>query len=146
MIDIYKNPNILKIIEQGVEAGIATICSNVRSQAVVDAPVAIKNGGRLKSSITWKTEKSDGGGDWSGMPQPKKLEGYVGSNVEYAVYVEFGTRYMRPQPYLRTAIAIKALGQRGADVMVKKQEQAARDKIKLSAMTDRETYGIGKGK
>ena len=140
MIDIYKNPNILKIIEQGVEAGIAAICSNVRGQAVVLAPV---DKGQLKGSIAWKTEKS-GEGNWNGMPPPKKLEGYVGSNVEYSVYQEFGTRYMKPQPFLRPAIAIKALGQRGADVMVKKQEQAARDKIKLSAMTDRETYGVGK--
>jgi hypothetical protein len=28
----------------------------------------------------------------------------VGTNVEYAVYVEFGTRYMEAQPYLREAV------------------------------------------
>lgn len=27
----------------------------------------------------------------------------VGTNVEYAVYQEYGTRYMEPQPYLRPA-------------------------------------------
>lgn len=28
----------------------------------------------------------------------------VGSNVEYSVYVEEGTRYMNPEPYLRPAL------------------------------------------
>jgi HK97 gp10 family phage protein len=32
----------------------------------------------------------------------------VGSNVEYAGYVEFGTRFMAPQPYLRPALAAAA--------------------------------------
>lgn len=141
MIEFSKNPNILKIIEEGVEKGIATICSNVRSQAVDLAPVG--ETGLLKNSITWKTEKSFGGGDWSGMPDPKRLEGYVGTPVEYAVYQEFGTRYMRPQPYLRPAIAIKALGRKGADVMKEKMDEEARGKLKPSNITQRETFGVG---
>ncbi|MBO8173498.1 MAG: HK97 gp10 family phage protein [Bacillaceae bacterium] len=32
------------------------------------------------------------------------LERYVGTNVEYAPYVEFGTRRMSAKPYLRPAV------------------------------------------
>lgn len=43
----------------------------------------------------------------------------VGTNVEYAVYQEFGTRHMQPQPYFRPATreAEANMGQivRGAD-------------------------------
>lgn len=34
-----------------------------------------------------------------------KDEAYVGTNVEYAPYVEFGTKYQKPQPYMRTGFA-----------------------------------------
>ncbi len=51
-------------------------------------------GGRLRSSITWEVVSE--GGD---------LSAKVGTNVEYAPYVELGTRYMRAQPYLVPALA-----------------------------------------
>jgi HK97 gp10 family phage protein len=140
MITISKNPNVMDAIRDGVEKGIASICAAVEGQAVSLAPV---DTALLKNSITWKTSKSSGGGDWTGMPNPNALEGYVGTPVEYAVYQEFGTRRMRPQPYLRPAIAIKAQGQRGADVMVKRIQEVARGKLIPGAMTDRETFGTG---
>lgn len=49
--------------------------------------------GRLRSSITHSLER-DG----------KGLVGFVGSDVDYAIYVELGTRYSRAQPYLRPAL------------------------------------------
>ena len=49
--------------------------------------------GRLRSSITHSLER-DGRG----------LVGFVGSNVSYAIFQEFGTRYQRAQPYLRPAL------------------------------------------
>jgi HK97 gp10 family phage protein len=59
---------------------------------------AAKNGcpvdtGRLRSSITWEVAR-DGQG----------LVALIGTNVDYAIYVELGTRYMRAQPYLRPAL------------------------------------------
>jgi HK97 gp10 family phage protein len=49
--------------------------------------------GRLRSSITVK----------------RSAQGVtVGSNVEYAGYVEYGTRHMAAQPYLRPAVATAA--------------------------------------
>jgi len=53
--------------------------------------------GRLRSSIS-----HDLGRDGRG------LVGSVGTNVEYAPHVEFGTRYMRAQPFLRPALAMLA--------------------------------------
>lgn len=49
--------------------------------------------GRLRSSITHRLEQDAQG-----------LLGVVGSDVEYAIYVELGTRFMRAQPYLRPAL------------------------------------------
>jgi HK97 gp10 family phage protein len=143
MITINKNPNVMDAIIDGVEKGIASICAAVEGQAVSFAD-GFADTGNLRNSITWKTSKSMGGGNqWEGMPEPKTLEGYVGSPVEYAVYQEFGTRRMRPQPYLRPAIAMKALGQRGADVMVKRIQEVAKGKLVPGAMSDRETFGVG---
>jgi HK97 gp10 family phage protein len=49
--------------------------------------------GRLRASITWRL-----GNDSRG------LVGIVGTSVEYAPYLEFGTRYMAAQPFLRPAL------------------------------------------
>lgn len=50
--------------------------------------------GRLRSSITWKL-----GHDARG------LYAEIGSNVEYAIFQELGTRFVPPHPYLRPALA-----------------------------------------
>jgi HK97 gp10 family phage protein len=50
-------------------------------------------GGTLRSSLTWELV-SEGGG----------LSAKVGTNVEYAPFVELGTRYMKAQPYLVPAL------------------------------------------
>lgn len=48
--------------------------------------------GRLRNSITHVTSYG-----------AKAV--YIGTNVEYAAYVELGTRMQKPQPYLRPAAA-----------------------------------------
>lgn len=50
--------------------------------------------GRLRSSITNRVGVEGGG-----------LVGIVGTNVEYAPYVEFGTRYMAARSFLRPALS-----------------------------------------
>lgn len=56
-----------------------------------EAPVAKENGGRLRNSISHKVD-------------PDEPAAYVGTNVEYAPYVEFGTgKYVaggRPTPWV----------------------------------------------
>lgn len=49
--------------------------------------------GRLRSSIGWKV-------DVDGMG----LFAQIGTNVDYAPHVEFGTSRQAPQPYLRPAL------------------------------------------
>lgn len=49
--------------------------------------------GRLRSSITNRVVRDSQG-----------IAGIVGTNVSYALFVEFGTRYMAAQPFLRPAL------------------------------------------
>lgn len=62
----------------------------VESQAKIHCPV---DTGRLRASITWWLDE-DGEG----------LMAIVGTDVEYAEFVEGGTRYMEPRPYLEPAL------------------------------------------
>lgn len=59
--------------------------------------------GRLRSSVNSSGLQRDGRGPY--------VE--VGTNVEYARYVEFGTLNSRAQPYLRPALLEAAVGSRG---------------------------------
>lgn len=52
--------------------------------------------GRLRGSITHEI-----------LEMLKEIGGRVGTNVEYGVYVEYGTSKMDAQPYLRTALENK---------------------------------------
>lgn len=83
------------------------------NKAVYDTPPSptYTRTGRLRASITYatKTEHSSpedeaeaGDADLRGEPDEDKV--YVGTNVEYAPYVEFGTSRMSKRPYLRPAL------------------------------------------
>jgi phage gpG-like protein len=50
--------------------------------------------GRLRMSITWALGSDEAG-----------VYADVGTNVEYALHVEYGTRHMAARPYLRPALA-----------------------------------------
>ena len=73
------------------------------TKAITIAALQVVNGakqlcpvdtGRLRDSITWQM------GVVNGLPAAK-----IGTDVEYAVYVELGTRYMKAQAFLRPALA-----------------------------------------
>jgi len=73
---------------------------NVQNQAKLNAsgrPGPNVQTGRLRSSIAFQVV-NDGG-----------LVARVGSNVEYAAFVELGTDRSRPYPYLRPALPAAAL-------------------------------------
>jgi HK97 gp10 family phage protein len=50
--------------------------------------------GRLRASITWRVGEDN-----------RSVYADVGSNVEYAVYVEMGTGRMAARPFLRPALS-----------------------------------------
>jgi HK97 gp10 family phage protein len=70
--------------------------------------------GQTKNSIQYKiyNGKSFGMNDSSGETVSKELDippkhsAFVGATAEHAVFPEFGTRYMAPQPYLRPGLAL----------------------------------------
>ena len=64
--------------------------NRVRTQAKRLAPVDL---GILRGSIDQEIQKQKG-----------TIVGRVGTNVEYAIYQELGTRYMRAQPFLVPAL------------------------------------------
>jgi HK97 gp10 family phage protein len=81
----------------------------VRAEAVQLAP---NDKGALRNSIMWETGWDNriggfnqaGGGERADKQldlHPEKDEGIVGSNQDYAIYQEFGTRHMRARPFLR---------------------------------------------
>lgn len=73
---------------RNVEREVKRAALNVQNNAKRAAPV---DTGRLRNSIAHEIE-GDG------------LEATVGTNVEYAPFVEFGTRRGRAQPYLLPAL------------------------------------------
>lgn len=73
----------------GTEKAVLALALSVEASAKGLAPV---DTGTLRRSITHKP-----GRDVRGFYVD------VGTNVVYAPFVEFGTRFMRPQPYLRPA-------------------------------------------
>jgi len=75
--------------EENIEALLKEVAFFIEKEAKRICPV---DTGRLRASIT--TEKVD------------RLAYAVGTNVEYAPYVEFGTYKMRAQPYLRPAMEL----------------------------------------
>lgn len=70
---------------------------DVANRAKVYAPV---DTGRLRSSIAIQGKGTDGNGSFVD----------VGTRVKYAAFVEFGTRYMNPQPFMRPALLESVLG------------------------------------
>lgn len=85
----YKSniPRIQRQLEQNKKAALEAIGVFVKGEAEVRAPV---DTGRLAGSIDYRRA-----GD-------NKV--VIGTPVEYAPYVEFGTSKMRAQPYLRPAL------------------------------------------
>lgn len=69
-----------------IEKALKSVALSAEKYAKRDCPV---DTGRLRSSITHETDKNTA---------------YIGTNVEYAPYVEMGTSRMRAQPFLEPAM------------------------------------------
>lgn len=136
-VTLIRNGDIVNIFEATIPKTNIEVAIKVCALAKTLCPVAPVNGGRLRNSIMWYSNKAQGGFNDSGGPAaPYKISGnvpkndaLVGSKLRYAVYQEFGTRYMKPQPFLRPAIAIYT-GQKVMDVLKKICDEELRGKLK----------------
>lgn len=92
---------VMKALENANEAGLQAVAIDIEGQAKLLTPV---DTGRLRQSISYATNthkriRKDGV-----TSSPKKCEAVIGTAVEYAAHVEFGTRRMQAQSFLRKAV------------------------------------------
>lgn len=106
---------------EGLKAAIVVTMIRLHAQAVSAAP---SDKGQLRNSIMWRKGWSsdvfgfpaEGGFNEAGpnkkgnneqaavkIEAPNGLEGLVGTAVLHGTYQEFGTRYMKAQPFMRPA-------------------------------------------
>lgn len=114
-----KNDHIKQVKEE-LERRIPVILEALGLEAQGNAITEITNmeavdTGRLRNSITWATSKSQGspnsqpgdkagGDDYKKQTNPEDNVVYIGTNVEYAPYVELGTYKMPSRPFLKNAV------------------------------------------
>lgn len=77
----------LDALPEQIEQALIAIGMMAETHAKEECPV---DTGRLRNSITHDVDMSE-------------QAAYIGSNVEYAAFVELGTSKMAPRPYLRPA-------------------------------------------
>ena len=88
-VEIIDNTELFRnATDEAIERALEAIGITAEGYAKLLCPV---DTGRLRNSITHDVRKSE-----------KAV--YIGTNVEYAPYVEMGTSRTRPQPYLQPAI------------------------------------------
>lgn len=108
-------------VKQELENRIDAIMEGVGLQAEGNAITEITrmgavDTGRLRNSITFATINRQGSANTQGgtpaKPDDYAQKGtaehgsvYIGTNVEYAPYIELGARRMAPRPFLKNAIA-----------------------------------------
>lgn len=78
----------LKALPEQIEQALTAIGLTTESYAKQECPV---DTGRLRNSITHAVESGE-----------KAV--YIGTNVEYAAFVELGTSHMKARPYLKPAV------------------------------------------
>lgn len=80
----------LDALPEQIERALIAIGMTAETHAKEECPV---DTGRLRNSITHEVDMSD----------QSDQAAIIGSNVEYAAYVELGTSRQKAQPYLRPA-------------------------------------------
>ena len=83
-----KTKDIIRELGKMAETALAAIGLECEGYAKAECPV---DTGRLRNSISWATShKNDAhGSDGSPQATPKENTVYIGSNVEYAVHIEY---------------------------------------------------------
>lgn len=116
-LEFDKTDKVLMAAAKAVEVALEAAIIDMHNQAVELAPV---KSGNLKGSLTWTIGGKVGGLNSPGGKQPKGTPkqataedgvqatnetdtAYLGTNVEYAPYMEYGTKDVDAQPFLRPA-------------------------------------------
>ena len=108
IIDIEVKANnseeIIGYMQEQLETALMTIGAEAEGYAKDDCPV---DTGRLRNSINWATNTGSGDGDDAPQGTPDKNTVYIGTNVEYGVYVEYGDmkHEVGKKHFLRDAMA-----------------------------------------
>jgi len=135
-ITIIEYGNLKKGVIDGVEKGLQKVAIKVVAQAKSLAPV---DTARLRNSISYAlADGFKGGANGDASPitvTPPNGSAYVGTNVDYAVYQEFGTRRMAPQPFLRPALDIVVNGADGLQAMAKAMNNSVKRETKSGKRT-----------
>ena len=95
---------VKKEIEDSVAIGLTECAIQLEGEIAIRTPV---DTGHLRASISYiaprrRSPDEEGSGRLQGDTDSKTA--YVGTNVEYAPYVEYGTKRMKAQPYMRTGL------------------------------------------
>jgi HK97 gp10 family phage protein len=139
---INKNTFALKGGEEGLKESILQTAIRVHAGATSKAPA---DTGALRNSIMWRTSwDGDGGFNSQGgaradeklTERPGEDEAIVGSGMSYATYQEFGTRYMKAQPYMRPA-GDEVRGSTAAEIGKKYGREAMEEEFKRRKKTTR---------
>ena len=136
MTKVIKHGDAKAAVREGTKAGMLECAIKIVAQAKAICPVGKEYGGRLRNSVMWKSNDKSGGLNNGTGEKAEPLEEkvgdmdvVVGSNVEYAGWIEYGTRFMAPQPFLRPSIAIYGYGQDAKEVMKKRAEEVMKGKL-----------------
>lgn len=84
-IKLDNTKQVISLTQGALEKALEWIGFEAEGYAKMECPV---DTGNLRNSITHTTSKD---------------ATYIGTNVEYAAYVEMGTKYMKKRPYLKPA-------------------------------------------
>lgn len=95
---------IISAMKEQMETALMAVGAEAEGYAKGDCPV---DTGRLRNSINWATNMNSGTGDDAPQGNPEKGTVYIGTNVEYAVYVEYGDQNHKvgKKHFLRDAMA-----------------------------------------
>lgn len=111
MGDVHFNNNADRILEEFHEQiNVALETIGLAAEGYAKRLCAVDTG-RLRNSITYATSTKHSTGESPAEPPDYEMHDtaeensvYLGTNVEYAVYVELGTKLTPAQPFLKPAV------------------------------------------